>query len=80
VNLFKILLVVLAAGAAWYAYRKWIAPLPAKRQAETVKDKPKPPAMVEDMKPCPVCGAYVAPDKARHCGRNDCPYPKGVNA
>jgi hypothetical protein len=75
VNLFKILLLVLAAGAAWYAYRKWIAPLPSGRP-DAVKDKPKPQAMVEDMKPCPVCGAYVAVDKARHCGRADCPYPR----
>ena len=66
-SFFKILLLVLAAGAVWYGYRKWIAP---------PKVKPKPPVLVEDMKPCPVCGAYVAMDKARHCGRADCPFPR----
>ena len=74
VNLFKILLLVLAVGAVWYGYRKWVAP--PNRGPEAVKDKPKPPVLVEDMRPCAICGAYVAVDKARHCGRGDCPYSK----
>ncbi len=74
VNLFKILLLLLAVGAVWYGYRRWFPP-PA-RAADPVKDKPKPQVLAEDMKPCAVCGAYVAVGSARHCGRADCPYPK----
>lgn len=30
---------------------------------------------VEDMVECRTCGAYVAQNGARNCGRKDCPYP-----
>ena len=30
---------------------------------------------VEDMVECSACGAYVAQNGARNCGRKDCPYP-----
>jgi len=32
-------------------------------------------APVEDLVPCPSCGAYVAGRGARACGRSACPYP-----
>ena len=33
------------------------------------------PENVEDMDKCARCGTFVPVSAAKHCGREDCPYP-----
>ena len=42
------------------------------------KPGPQPgdaPADAEDMDKCALCGTFVPVSAAKHCGREDCPYP-----
>jgi hypothetical protein len=67
----KLILLLLAIVAAWYGYRWWktkaINEMIARHKARTIG---------EELAPCRVCGTYVAPAAAAHCGRADCPYPR----
>ncbi|MAY65831.1 MAG: hypothetical protein CMM77_01740 [Rhodospirillaceae bacterium] len=80
----KLLFTGLAIAAVWYGF-KWLTRMQArqrevardnaKRMKESGTSKSKTPE-VEDMVECPTCGAYVAAQGMRHCGKSDCPYPE----
>jgi hypothetical protein len=68
----KLVVLILVFGAVWIAYRWLNGPardLPRRRA-------PPPRAIeAEELTPCGVCGAYVAP-RAPGCGRAGCPQPR----
>lgn len=83
-SLQKLLFTGLAIAAVWYAF-KWLGRMQAqqrevarenaKRMKESGPSKGKTPE-VEDMVECTTCGAFVASQGTRHCGKTDCPYPE----
>lgn len=74
----KYLLLILLVAGAWYGFRY----VNRKADAKPPVTPPEPPPQVkeearaEDLKPCPVCGAYLAESSAKSCGREACPYPR----
>ncbi|MBF0561442.1 MAG: hypothetical protein HQL37_05350 [Alphaproteobacteria bacterium] len=79
-SLIKLLFTGAVVAALWYGFRYLgrLAEIKADRamaRPETPPPRPAPsPTTIEDLKPCPQCGAYVANGLARACGRVDCPY------
>lgn len=76
----KILLTLAVAAAAWYLYRQVgrsgagaARPAAPPPRANQPPPAPPPAAAVEELRPCPMCAAYVAATPAG-CGRPDCPY------
>jgi hypothetical protein len=82
--LLKIVIFAVAAYGIWTTANRWFNFLGGNRPA--VPPAPTPPApppsqtartktpVVEDTRPCPVCGAYVTAGTAK-CDRSDCPQP-----
>lgn len=81
----KLLLTVVLVIAAWLGFKYWnrfvLGPY-QRRQREMARRDPapakeeaagEPPAHVQDMVECRVCGSYVAAGGGR-CGRPDCPF------
>ena len=72
-SLAKLAVLALIILGVWYGF-KYVGKLQADRAAQRVRDERrgagKPEAMVE----CTVCGVFMAPGDASHCGRKDCPY------
>jgi hypothetical protein len=65
----KLVLLILAALAMWYAKRWWNqSPTKLMRRQQP----PSPQPAIQDLVVCRVCSAYVAAD-AGGCGRPDCP-------
>ena len=80
----KLLFTGLAIAAVWYAF-KWLGRVQAQKRAvdrqEARRMKESGPAKgkspeVEDMVECATCGAFVAAQGMRNCGKTDCPYPE----
>jgi len=86
----KLLFTVAIVLAIWYGF-KWVGRMQVRRDAEAKErlharrrggpvNAPPPPntaAMdAQEMVKCPACGDYVPAHGARHCGRDDCPYPR----
>ena len=69
----KLVLIVLAVFAVWYALR-WLNRTPPKVVRQRRSPAPGPQQAVEDLTPCQTCGAYVAAS-ARGCGKPGCPQP-----
>jgi hypothetical protein len=67
----KLILLALAAVAAWYGYRWWRAKVAAEIIA---RDKAR--TIGEELQPCRICGTYVAAATVADCGRAGCPYPR----
>ncbi|WP_341909560.1 hypothetical protein [Ferrovibrio terrae] len=74
----KYLLLILLVAAVWYGWR-YVNRKPASKPpapTQPAQDKPAPKAVVEDLKPCPVCGTYMVtgPDQppGQTCGRPEC--------
>jgi hypothetical protein len=75
----KFLLLILVIAAVWYGFRYVNKPKPPVAPPAPPPQVKSPPGQAEDLAPCPVCGAYVAPGTAKSCGRADCPYPPAQN-
>ena len=75
----KIVLIILAIIAVWYAFR-WLSrgPPSIMRRWQQSPPRPQSPPAVEELVACRLCGAYVAAG-ARGCGKAGCPLPL-VNA
>jgi hypothetical protein len=77
--LLKIAVFAVAGYVAWTTARRWLglASKLTRKPTETVERgpaaRPRGP-VVEDTRPCPVCGTYVAA-AAVSCGRSGCPRP-----
>jgi hypothetical protein len=71
----KIVLIILAAIAVWFALR-WLnrAPPGIVRRSRPPHPQPQTHPAVEDLVACRRCGAYVA-SAARGCGKAGCPLP-----
>ena len=79
----KLFFTIVAIVAVWLGFRyysRFVAG-PARRRAvqrtrDAVSERRAEPqaAVVEDMAPCAVCGAYVPAHGTRRCGRPDCPF------
>jgi uncharacterized protein len=75
----KFLLLILLVAAVWYGWRyvnrKPTSKPPAAPRAEQAPEPAK--NLAEDLKPCPVCGTYMAVSPGQPagqtCGRPDCP-------
>jgi uncharacterized protein len=74
-GLTKLLFTVLVVAAVWYGFKAFTG-RGSRSGGGAVDDEQNPRIDAEDMTACPVCGHYVAGDKATSCGRGDCPYPK----
>jgi hypothetical protein len=77
--LLKIVIFAVAAYGIWTTANRWFNFLGGNRPS--VPPTPPPPQtartktrVVEDTRPCPVCGAYVTAGTAK-CSRPDCPQP-----
>ena len=78
----KIVLIILAVVAVWYAFR-WLNRGPANLMRRRQPAPPGPQAQgqgqataaIEDLVACRLCGAYVATG-ARGCGKTGCPMPR----
>jgi DNA-binding helix-hairpin-helix protein with protein kinase domain len=69
----KLIVLVLVLAAIWIGYR-WVM---AQSHRVPRRREPSQPRAItaEDLVPCSVCAAYVAP-RTRGCGRADCPRPR----
>ena len=75
----KILLLVAVIAFVWFGWRWYQRWELERRKAEDDRAGTRPdPRRIgaEDMVACRVCGTYVAPNAARACGREHCPYPR----
>jgi hypothetical protein len=72
----KIVIFGVAAYGIWNTANRWFNALGGNRPPAAPPPPPTRPMpgqrVVEDTRPCPVCGAYVAVGVAK-CGRPDCP-------
>jgi hypothetical protein len=77
----KFLLLIAMIAAVWYGWR-YVNRKSLGRPSGESPPAPPPPAapppkpVAEDLKPCSVCGAYVAAESAKSCGRPGCPHPQ----
>ena len=79
----KLIVLVLVVIAVWYGWR-WIGRLNAlnKTRAEERErldagaGNAAGGADIADTVQCTRCGTFVPAHGARHCGRDDCPYPR----
>lgn len=74
-SLSKILVLAAIIAVVWFGF-KWVARVNKLRQS-AAKQKVGGGGSAEnaeDMVKCPTCDAFVAPESARNCGRNGCPY------
>ncbi len=82
----KLLFTAAVVVAVWYGF-KWVGRMKEVREREREKlrrqagkDAPgdaqgDASGDTEEMVECPVCGAFVAAQAPKSCGREDCPYP-----
>jgi hypothetical protein len=88
-SLSKILLTAGVALAVWYGFRVLGrladrksagrgAPRDSGAAGSGAADRPGPDRAsgsdIEDLRPCAVCGTFVAAGRAVACGRSDCPH------
>jgi hypothetical protein len=84
-GLLKLLFTLAVIAMVWYASKRRIRegarlqrPQRKAREhelAESLSERRRRTAMVEDTIRCSRCGAYVPLRDPRSCGRADCPYP-----
>ena len=77
-SLAKLALLVAVVAFAWFGWR-WFERWERERRIESRRREREAAsgrevAAVEDLRPCAVCGAFVARG-ARACGRAGCPNP-----
>jgi hypothetical protein len=78
--LLKIAIFGFVAWSIWKAANRWFDLLGGNRRPAAPptppprEPAPSRPPLVEDTRPCSVCGTYIAVSAAR-CGRPDCPQP-----
>ena len=86
----KLLFTVAVIVAVWYGF-KWVGRMKEVRDEERGKLRRQAQdgaggvqagsgsgaaaGDAEEMVECPACGAFVAAQGAKSCGREDCPYP-----
>jgi uncharacterized protein len=82
----KLLFTVAVIVAIWYGF-KWVGRMKEVRDREREKLRRQAgkeatggasgdaSGDAEEMMECPACGAFVAAQGAKSCGRDDCPYP-----
>jgi uncharacterized protein len=71
-SLVKLLVLAAIVAAVWYGF-KWVGRYQQVQRAKTAEEKSRIEG--EDMVACSRCGTYIVPDRAKACGRADCPYP-----
>jgi hypothetical protein len=71
----KLLLLVAAIVAVWYAVRWWQRTLPNITRRREAPSAPRQAAAIEDLVACRICGSYIAAD-APGCGKPGCPQPR----
>lgn len=75
----KLLVLAAIVAVVWYGFkyvgrRNRIAAEDAARR--TTEARVRELEQAEDMDKCAVCGTFVPVSAARHCGREDCPWPR----
>jgi uncharacterized protein len=76
----KLIVLIVILVVVWNLF-KWVNRINRVRAARDERERERlarsrPANGAEDMVRCPVCDTFVTARAARHCGRDDCPYPR----